>query len=417
MADAPLIFFRAAALRDAMEVDVRPGVVAVREGRIVATGDETSVQRATGKPDRVLDLGDVLLLPGMVNAHAHLDLTHQPRVPYGGSFIDWLKKVIQSRVHDEYAITMAVGDGLRMSLESGVLTVADIAGSIQAVQAMLHSPITARCPGHFSFLEVTGFGARGEAQSQQASEQIQSLIKNSDPLDSPRVVLALQPHAPYSTGLPAYRFAGAKGPLASTHLAETLEEAQFIRDATGPFADLLHRLGKWDDSISPQGKSPVQYLRPVLEQSCGRWIAAHCNYVDDADLQTLAATKTHVAYCPVASDYFHHRDHRYRDMLEAGINVCLGTDSIICQPADEPQPMGILPQMRHLYQRDRTDPRMLLQMATLNGSKALGLHDRMGRFSPGYSGHFSAVRFDPDDLTDPLVQVLTRRESAVSVAY
>ncbi len=411
----PLILFRAAALRDAMAVNVRPGVVAVREGRIVAAGDETTVRRSAGKPDRVLELGDVLLLPGMVNAHVHLDLTHQPRAPYGGDFIDWLKGVIQSRISDDHAITAAVHDGLRMSQESGIVAVADIAGSIAAVKAMLDWAGTSPMLPSVSFLEVVGFGSRGEMNAQQADEQLRRLPLAADKRSMEASGLGLQPHAPYSTGLPVHRFAAERYPFASTHLAETVEEAQFIRDAAGPFADLLKRLGKWDDSIVPQGVSPVQHLRPVLERSKGRWIVAHCNHVDDADIQTLAATRTSVAYCPVASDYFHHRNHRYREMLEAGVNVCLGADSIICQPDDEPQPLSILAQMRHLYRRDRADPQMLLKMATCNGAKAIGIDGQSGTLHRGKSSHFAAVRIDPDDSTDPLIQMLLNREPAATV--
>ncbi len=90
-----------------------------------------------------------------------------------------------------------------------------------------------------------------------------------------------------------------------------------------------------------------------------------------------------IAYCPIASEYFGHRGHRYRELLARGVNVCLGTDSMLCQPPDEPQPHGILAQMRRLLERDDVAPGLLLAMATVNGAKALGLPAGTATLRPG----------------------------------
>jgi aminodeoxyfutalosine deaminase len=211
----------------------------------------------------------------------------------------------------------------------------------------------------------------------------------------------------------------------STHLAETLEEAEFVRDARGPFADMLKRIGKWDDAIQATGLSPIEFFQDDLGMS--PWLLAHCNYVSDKDLKILAKAgrgRVSVAYCSVASEYFGHTSHRYRDMLDAGINVCLGTDSILCQPKSERQPLGILPQMRRLFRRDRTDPGTLLAMATVRGARAiqfhedsttlsvrndLGLLSRVARVigkPEGPRQNVIAIRFDPTDRADALTQVL-----------
>jgi cytosine/adenosine deaminase-related metal-dependent hydrolase len=93
-------------------------------------------------------------------------------------------------------------------------------------------------------------------------------------------------------------------------------------------------------------------------------------------------------------------------MLAAGVNVCLGTDSILCQPPNEPQPLGILPQMRFLYRRDKTDPDVLLRMATVNGLRAMGLDENLATLQAGAPARLIAVKIDPHEATDPLVQVL-----------
>jgi cytosine/adenosine deaminase-related metal-dependent hydrolase len=201
-----------------------------------------------------------------------------------------------------------------------------------------------------------------------------------------RVRLGLQPHAPTTVALSTYRrvsddAAQMSMPLC-THLAETVEERRFVERGDGPQRELLERLGVWDDSALEElarGQHPVAHLASVLERN--RYLAVHVNDCDDAALETLARTGTSVAYCPRASEYFvaarHFGAHRYREMLEAGITVALGTDSIVNLPARSASVntggMSVLDEMRLLYRRDGTDPAQLLKMATINGAAALGL--------------------------------------------
>lgn len=211
-----------------------------------------------------------------------------------------------------------------------------------------------------------------------------------------------QPHAPYSAGPSVYAAAsaaGQRGLPVCTHLAESHDEARFVSRGDGPFRDMLEGIGKWDDAYAAhygQGLSPVRWMEPYLRAT--PWLVAHGNYVDDDDLSLLAETNTSVAFCPIASAYFLHEGHRYREMLDAGINVCLGTDSVVCQPPEEAQPLGVLPQIRFLYHRDGTDPDTLFRMATMNGRRALRLDDMVRTLL--------AVPIDPADATKPLVQAL-----------
>src|SRR5690606_15359883 len=162
--------------------------------------------------------------------------------------------------------------------------------------------------------------------------------------------------------------------------------------------------GKWDASIAPLATTPVRALGAVLERApC---VLAHCNYLDDDDVALLARPRVPVAYCPVASEYFGHRGHRYRDLLAAGVNVCLGTDSILCQPLTEPEPHGILPQVRRLHVRDGTRADLLLEMATVRGARALGLEPHAATLRSGAPARLAAAAFDANDPTDPLLQVL-----------
>jgi cytosine/adenosine deaminase-related metal-dependent hydrolase len=387
------------ALQDAAGVALRPGVIEVADGRIVAV-------REPGTGAKRLPRIEGLVMPAMVNVHAHLDLTDMPPQPFGGDFIRWGEKVMAYRRAMRGREAQAVRRGVAMLTAAGVGWVGDIAGDDHAVHALAHSTING-----VSYFECFGHGQRqdqGIELARTACERFASIRR-----DGWR--FGLSPHAPYSAGPRLYDAVTRMHMPLTTHLAETRHEIEFVRDAAGAFADLLRRIGKWDDAIQPTGKHPVQYLAGALRAA--PWTVAHCNYVDDDDITLLAQAGASVAYCPIASEYFNHRDHRYRDMLDAGVNVCLGTDSIVCQPRDEPQPLGIMPAMRRLYARDKASPDLLLKMATTHGLKALGFDPRDATLAPGAPAKLMHVPFDVDDATDPLTQALRSGYSVCSVDW
>ncbi len=394
MNDHPLRCYRAAAVRPSSGPGFRPGSLIRRAGRVAWLGPTGEEPPDLFRHATILDLPDRLLLPGMVNAHAHLELTAIGPRPYPGDFLSWVKMLREhwpgegepwSRLPDEAWFAEAAGRGAELSLAAGVVAVGDICRSNATIAVQRAAGLRG-----VGFIELFGMGEPWDAPA------LDKIAQTAE---------GLQPHAPYSAGPRLFDAAARSGRPVCTHLAETRDEAQFVAQATGPFRDFLERIGKWDEKFAPayqRGLSPVQWMRPHLEQT--RWLLAHCNYVSDEDIAILAQCGAAVAYCPIASEYFSHTGHRYRDMLDAGVNVCLGTDSIVCMspPEAEPQPLGILPQMRRLYERDGIDPALLLKMATTHGRRALGLPDE--------DDAFFAVRIDPADATDPLTQALTNRE-------
>lgn len=401
----PTVLLRAAAACDATGQFARPAAIALRKGKIVAFGHPEDAALRKFEAAQTVEMPRTLVLPAMVNAHTHLNLHNLGPRSYSGSFTDWLKMVIRDSPRDPDALAAAIRSGASASVEAGVGWVGDIAPSVEAIRMRLETQL----PG-VSFLELFGIGS-GEADAiAQLRDSLKDLpFETRVPEHNRGIVLGLQPHAPYSAGRQLYREAVRQSQIhtyrLATHLAETRDEIEFVRDRTGPFVDLLKDLGKWQDGVAPtQADHPVDLLKPLLRE--GRWLLAHCNYLTDAHIELLAKSGAAVAYCPVASSYFGHSGHRYREMIEAGVDVCLGTDSIVCQPADEAQPAGILPQMRHLYKRDQTNPILLLKMATTTGLTALGLDETEGTLRPHARANLIGVDIDPDDAADPLVQAL-----------
>ncbi|MBI1368766.1 MAG: amidohydrolase family protein [Planctomycetes bacterium] len=375
--------YRAGAVRDAAGLDAQPGAVAIRSGRIVRAGTPDQVLANVDADTPIIDLPDRLLLPGLVNAHVHLDLTHMGPRPYGGDFIEWVRMVMRDRATDAGAIGVSVRRGIDLSTAAGVLTVGDIAGSPAAHERLSRAPLRG-----VSYVEHLG-----RQPVDRAARSPRGSIRQG-----------IEAHAPYSTGPAIYEEAAASGLPICTHLAETPAELEFVAHATGPFRMLLESMGKWNDAMLEdygRGLHPVAWLASVAKPQAA-WLLAHCNYIDDVHIEMLAQRPWSVAYCPRASDYFGHRDHRYRDMLAAGVNVCLGTDSIVCHGS-----LSILDEMRHLHQRDATDPLTLLKMATVNGMRGLALNEKDAAFTPGAAPGLIALRYDANDQKDPLRQILS----------
>ena len=399
--------YRCGALLDAAGTCSRPGDLVVCNGIIAPIPPPPN---ASEPPPTVINLPEMLVMSAMVNAHAHLDLTAVGSRPYAGDFFDWAGWIMAWRQDHPEKTVEAVKLGVAMSQGAGVGWVGDIAGSDEAVKAFVRSGMAG-----VSFIECFGLGLRQVDAIDNMRRRLTGLSESLDGADD-LCRVGVQPHAPYSAGPALFDAATTVAeqsdlPLC-THLAETPEELQFVRDAAGPLADRLRSWGKWDETIEGSGLHPVDWLRPQLARR--PWLLAHCNYVEDEHIRVLADCGASVVYCPVAGDYFGHPrnrpgGHRYRDMLDAGVNVCLGTDSILCQPTEQEQPLGIMAQMRHVYRRDGggTDlANTLLKIATINGLKALGLDPTLATLQPGAPARLAGVRFDPSDPADPLTQVL-----------
>ncbi len=360
---------------------IENGWLTIENGRIVELG------RADASFHADADYGDAVILPGFVNAHTHLDLTaFGGCVPYLGSFTDWLRVMVSMQTAEgaEARMDRGIADGLRASLVGGVTCIADIGCGERAVAAWSRTPANI-----VGFFECIGMGPRRlDTHPRSLKLGIERCERVRIECEKQRadgrhiLITSLSPHAPYSTAPEVYREAIAycreRSLPISTHLAETPAETEFLAHGTGPFRDLLEERGLWDDSFTPPGCSPVQYAEALGLVAC-RPLLAHGNYLSDEDITLLARAGCSVAYCPRTHRFFKHAPHRYRDLLAAGVNVCLGTDSLASAPS-----LSILDELRFLRGIDGDSPdNVLLEMATIRGARALGLEAELGSLEHG----------------------------------
>jgi cytosine/adenosine deaminase-related metal-dependent hydrolase len=394
--------FEAAGVADGAGVSFAPGSLLVRaeagEVRVLAVGPPGEVGRHPAAAESVaVPLPEEVLIPGLVNAHTHLDLTHVGSVepdPAGG-FAAFARLVMSRRHTDPERIAGSVRRGIELSLAGGTVAVGDIAGCPSGGPTLVPWKVGQESGLlGVSFLEFFGIGRGTEAARSRVAGVLDQW--RSEGAGRPGWRLGLQPHAPYTVALEMYRWAAGEGarlglPL-STHLAESPQEHEFVAEGRGPLRELLEGLGIWDGSVAGEvghGRHPVEHLREVLGSV--RMLVAHVNDADDGVIRALASTGTSVAYCPRSSAYFRagaaFGGHRYREMLAAGVNVCLGTDSIINLPECAGDParggMSVLDEMRLLHERDGAEAGVLLRMGTVHGARALGLPESWFRFGEG----------------------------------
>ena len=200
--------------------------------------------------------------------------------------------------------------------------------------------------------------------------------------ESDRLRVGVTPHAPYSIEPEGYRrcidFAMRTGRPIATHLAETPDEAAFLADHTGAFKELWSMIGSWDEDVPRFAGGPIRFVEAMgfLRHPT---LLAHVNYCDDDELAMLASGVASVVYCPRTHRYFGHAPHRWREMLAAGINVAVGTDSCASSPD-----LNLVDELRLLHEiAPGFSVEEIWSMATIRAAKAVRAEDRIGSIMPG----------------------------------
>jgi aminodeoxyfutalosine deaminase len=343
----PRLLLHSDAIADYRGVIASPGAILLDCNGIKAIGTPQEIGHVEDVPITQIN---GLVTPSFVNTHAHLDLSGKGNVAFEDSFIKWLVEVVKPIRVDTSQLNQDVQTGIELSIAGGCKVVGDIAGTVQAAEIVDASELIS-----ISFVEVIGNGAR----SDEAIEKAQALSSKFN----------LTPHAPYSCSKEVYKACFNSGEKIATHLSESIAEIEFSQNREGEFVKVMEQLGVWDETIEAYSQHPIEAILEIADEQ--HFVSAHLNYVDDCHLEMISKSNMSVAFCPRASAYFGHTGHRWEEMLEAGINVALGTDSLLC--LDTPNRISVLDEMRLLYERDGGEPDVLFKMATVNGAEALGV--------------------------------------------
>jgi len=391
------MILRARVVAPISQPPIEDGAVRIVNDRIAAVGPAKDFSS-----DETIDLGEVILLPGLVNAHCHLDYTDMAgMLPPQKSFTDWIKLMLSAKAewtYTEYAESWVHGAG--MLLRNGTTTV----GDFEVVPELLPDVWTATPLRVISFLEMTGVKSR-----RNPAAILQEAVKRIESLPDGRSRAGLAPHAPYSTGPELLRLAATTArrrnwPV-SVHVAESAQEFEMFLRGDGEMFEWLRRNER--DMADCGACSPVQHLEKQGALS-DNLLAVHVNYLAQKDAALLAKRKVSVAHCPRSHRYFGHQKFPFSRLNRAKVNVCLGTDSLatVRKSPRQTVELSLFDEMAAFAAaHPRVPAKTVVQMATLNGARALGLAGQAGELSKSAFADLIAVPFNgkPADACDALV--------------
>ncbi len=341
----------------------------------------------------------IALIPPLVNAHCHLEFSHLPEpLEPAHPFQSWIGRTVQTRrENSEPARSLQMG--LDEAARHGVHAVAEI--MTQAVDCYPTKGSTA-VEGCL-FRELIGIQPETMAAQQQLLDEILA-AETAWPK-------GISPHAPYSVHPELLQHAIGKAvdhqlPM-TMHLAETRSELEFLQQGTGDFVDMLTRFGIWSGPFYPPGTRPLDLMKRLA--SAPRVLLAHCNYLDEEEINFLAThPNLHAIYCPRTHAFFEHDPHPWRKLLERGANVALGTDGRGSTPD-----LSIWNEILFLAERfPDVDPALLLSLGTTRGAAAMGWD---WTFEVGQPARFTLLEGDANTPPESLHQLLSDKVRPIAL--
>jgi aminodeoxyfutalosine deaminase len=362
-----------------MDRPIENGAITISGNRIVDAGNFDEIKaRHTGE---VIDLGEQALLPGLINAHCHLDYTClRGKIPSQKSFSDWIRAIntekAQLSPHDYIA---SINEGFAEAKRFGTTTIANLTAFPELV-GRIHASIRT-----WWFVELIDVRA-----PEGANELVDSAMEALDQTEN----RGLAPHALFTASENIYcrcnQISQRKNILLTTHLAESREEMQMFRDAAGPLYEFLSGIGRPMNDCG--SKTPMElFVGAIGGRALQHWIVVHLNELKEGDFKLLekSALKFHIVHCPCSRDYFCHSQFPLERLRALGFNICLGTDSLASSDS-----LSLFDEMRAFQKRfPSVPPEETLRMVTVNPARALRQENELGEIRPGYKADLIAVPY------------------------
>ncbi|MDO8518551.1 MAG: amidohydrolase family protein, partial [Deltaproteobacteria bacterium] len=367
------------------------GAIAVENGEIMDVGlEEELLKRYPDAPHE--DFPHHALLPGLVNAHAHLDLTHHKNFPFDPvrsravdvSFVDWLLSTIDYRkASSQEKLKSSVEEGIEMVIESGTTCVGDM-GSYEGIfqsleQAGMRAVIFPEILSYDPFVAKNLF------------ETALAIVEKYMDMDSDLIGVGIGPYAPYLLSRNILKIMSqycrsSNLPIA-IHAAESFSELEFFYNSTGDIATRLFPNIGWGENLPPaHRKTPLEYLDEIDFLS-SKPLLIGANGATPKDLDRVAKHGAKIVWAPRSQHYLKLGKAPIKTMLQKGITVALGTEGI-----SSTNNLSMWDELRFAQEMEKEiTPKTLLQMATRSGAAALGLEDDIGSLRRGKKADYIAV--------------------------
>ena len=365
---------------------IEDGAVAVDGPSIAGVGSRAEIVERFPE-SRLEDLGEAVILPGLINTHTHLELTAMRGYLENEEtdFFAWLRKLTRARLEilTQSDLHVSAVWGACEAVRAGITCVGDASDSAMiSMQAL-------REVGMRGVVYQESFGPDPKLVNENF-EKLQAKIHQLCDFETELVRAGVSPHAPYTVCGPQLEMiaelARTEGLPLMMHAAESEAEASFLREGCGPFAEgLARRSIEWN---APR-VSTIQYLKQVGILDV-RPLLAHCIRVDDADIETLRDTRSKVAHCPKSNAKLGHGRAPFAKFVEAGVTVGLGSDSVASNNTCD-----LLEEARFATLLARTDGRIsagqVLEAATIGGARCFELEKEIGQLKEGFQADLTAV--------------------------
>jgi len=377
--------YRAAWLLPISQPPIRDAWLRTDRGRIVAFGHS---RPGDFTAEDEIDLGEVAVLPGLVNAHTHLELSWmRGRIPEGDDFDRWIRRIIelkkQASNHGK-EVGVAIDAAIREARAFGTALVGDVTNTLATSR-----PLQEHGMAGVVFHELLGFRAEDAPALMEEAVVQRQAFQSSDLLRH-----TIAPHAPYSVS-PAlfaliHTFLQSDPSARSTvHLGESVAEVEFVCHGTGPCRAGLERMGKWDPSWVAPRCNPVEYL-DQMDFLDDRVLVVHGVQFGSAEIERLAAKGVTLVTCPRGNIRTGAGTPPIEEFFEAEVRVAVGTDSLASVP--DLNVFSELEAMRRLA--PALPARAILESATINGARALGFEADFGTIDSGKRDALITVQLD-----------------------
>jgi aminodeoxyfutalosine deaminase len=375
---------------------IENGAVVVSGERIVDVGKFSDVQKKHSG-EEVLDLGEQALLPGLINAHCHLDYTClRGKIPRQKSFTDWIRAINAEKGKLSPAdYVRSINEGFAEAKRFGTTTIANLTAFPELV-SQIEEPIRTwwfaelldvRDPSRASAIDDSPPGSSpSRAARLRRSAPAGSVVDLAVEQLKSRAHWGLAPHAPFTASANLYRLCEEVAPLLTTHLAESREEMSMFGDARGPLYDFLKEIGR-DMSDCGRGTPTQQFFRAVAGNRS--YLLVHLDELVESDFAFLRkmAEEISIVHCPRSHEYFGHSPFQFHKLRELGLNICLGTDSLASN-----DDLSLFAEMRGFQKEFPTVAREeILKMVTVNSARALQQETALGKIQSGFLADLIAV--------------------------
>jgi aminodeoxyfutalosine deaminase len=362
---------------------IEDGAVRVTGNRIGEVGE---FPKFASDNDEILDLGECILLPGLINAHCHLDYTClRGKIPRQKSFTNWIRAINAEKAGltaQDYVAS--INAGLAEARRFGTTTIANLTAFPELIASIDEAVQT------WWFAELIDVREPKRADG-IVDTAVESLKRANN--------WGLAPHAPFTASTNLFRrsqeIALRENTLLTTHLAESREEMEMFRDRSGPLFEFLQSLGRSMDDCG--GTTPLETFLRGLQLSRGNpsiqagWIIAHLNELTESDFALLSEIrqKSSIAHCPRSHAYFRHSDFQFPRLQRVGFNICLGTDSLASN-----DDLSLFAEMRAFHKRfPAWKPEKTLEMVTINSARALRREHELGKISQNFLANMIGIPF------------------------